>query len=112
MAVSKGGIIEDGIMTYMNYFQRKVREALEDLKLRGTMRMESEGKQYFINRGFKEIDLSISYSIKLFRKLIDRIVIGYGKGIDYMSFMNSVVLVFLITPQIFALIFWFHLTKT
>ena len=95
----------------MNYFQRKLRSALEDLKVNSTLRLESEGKSYFINRGFQEIDLALSYSVKLFRKLIERILQGYMKGIDYISFINAIVLVTLIVPQVISLVLWFHLVK-
>lgn len=65
---------------------------------------------YFINRGFKDIDLTMSYNIKIFRKLVERILVGYRKGIDYVTWINVIVLVILVTPQVFGLVMWFHLT--
>ena len=39
MVLSKKSVIEDGVITYMNYFQRKVRTILEDLKVNSTLRL-------------------------------------------------------------------------
>ncbi len=36
MLLTKKGIIEDGVITYMNHFQRMLRAALEDLGVNGT----------------------------------------------------------------------------
>jgi len=64
-----------------------------------------------MNRGFREVDLAMSYNIKIFRKLIERILQGYVKGIDYISLINTIVLILLIAPQATSLVLWFHLVK-
>lgn len=53
----------------------------------------------------------MSYNIKIFRKLIERILKGYRMGIDYVTKINVIVLILLITPQIIGLVMWFHLAS-
>jgi hypothetical protein len=51
----------------------------------------------------------MTFNIKIFRKLIQRILLAYQKGVNYITLVNYVIVGMLITPQIIALIFWFRL---
>lgn len=52
----------------------------------------------------------MTYNIKVFKKLIDRIVLAYQKGVDYVTLVNYIILMLLITPQVIGIVFWFQLT--
>jgi len=56
--------------------------------------------------------MAMTFNIKLFRKLTKRINEAYQKGVEYITLINYIVVGLLITPQVIALILWFHLSTS
>lgn len=103
-------MISEGVITFMNHLHRIICSAVIDLQANLTQRFQIEGTSYFINRGFEDIDFVMTYNIRVFKKLIDRIVMAYQKGVDYITLVNYIIVMLLITPQVIGIVFWFQLT--
>jgi hypothetical protein len=66
---------------------------------------------YFANRGFKDVDLTLTYAVKVFKKLIERIALGYSTGAQYIVKVCVILLIILMVPQAVRLITWFYLVR-